>query len=163
MATPKTSRTGKTGTTSKKLHAAAPRATAKKATSYAIPGAAVLGTGILAAAGFLMRDQLGHILLSTARSVVSGGLEARHAAAKELELGRILSHVGLQRRHTPVLGAGLGMLAGVAVGAALAMWLGPKVMHAFARQAPSVEDKNPSVIVRDEPPMDRRVMQDGAA
>jgi hypothetical protein len=175
MATRKTSKTGKT---SKKLHAAPTRAAAKTVTRntagafapYAIPGAAVLGSGILAAAGFVLREQLGHVLLSTARSVVSGSAGARRAAAKELgaaakelELDRLLSHVGLQSRRSPVLGTGLGVIAGIAAGAALAMWLGPMVVRAFDDEKPSVEEKKPASFVSEEPAMERRVIQDGAA
>ena len=157
------------GQAKKKLRAAPTRATAKTATKtveafaaqYAIPGVAVLGSGVLAAAGFLMREQLGHVLLSAARSVVSGGLGARHAAAKELELERLLSHVGLQKRGTSVVGAGLGVLAGIAAGTALAMWLGPMVVQAPADKEPSVEKK--SSFVPEEPAMERRVTLDGAA
>jgi hypothetical protein len=183
MATRKTAKTIETvtkkavGHAKKKLRAAPRRPTAKttktaarnggKKTAgalapYAVPGAAVLGSGVLAAAGFLLREQLGHVLLSAARSVVAGGLGARHAAAKELELGRLLSHVGLQPRRSPVLGAGLGALAGIAAGTALAMWLGPMVRDAMADKEPTVEKKSSS-FVPEEPAMERRVTLDGAA
>jgi hypothetical protein len=164
-----TTATKTVGRAKKKVHAASTRATAKTATKtveafaaqYAVPGAAVLASGVLAAAGFLMRDQLGHALLSAARSVVSGGLGARHAAAKELELERLLAHVGLQKRRTPVLGAGLGVLAGMVAGTALVMWLGPMVRDAMADEGPSAEKK--STFAPEEPAMERRVTLDGAA
>jgi hypothetical protein len=165
-----TRKANKTGTTSKKRSATPTRATAKTATRktveafapYAIPGAAVLGSGILAAAGVMLREQLGHVLLSTARSVVSSSVGARRAAAKELDLDRLLSHVGLQSRRSPALGAGLGVLVGIAAGAALATWLGPMVVQAFAAKEPSAEETKPASFVSEEPPMERRATHNGA-
>ena len=118
------------------------KATAKAANGfaqYALPGAAVLGSGLLATAGILLRDQLGRILVSAARDVISGGVTVGHAASRELELERLLSHVGLQRRRMPVLGAGLGVLAGVVAGSALALWLGPMVRATFRTTGASVD------------------------
>jgi hypothetical protein len=125
------------GEESKDVAGATPvQATAEKAkqlaSDYAIPGAAVLGSGLAAIAGVLLREQLGRILVSAARGIASGGAAARDVAARELELERLLSHVGLQRRRSSVLGVSLGALAGIAAGSALAMWLGPMVREALA-------------------------------
>jgi hypothetical protein len=170
MATNKTKKTIRTvakktaGQSKKTLGALPTRATAKTANGfaqYALPGAAVLGSGLLATAGILLRDQLGRIMVSAARNVASGAVTAGHAGSKELEFERLLSHVGLQRRGMPVLGASLGVLAGVVAGSALAMWLGPMVRAAFRETKPSVERKAPLA-----PPQEqataRRVPFDGA-
>ena len=165
MMTNKTKKTIRTvakktaGQSGKKPGTSPTRATAKTANGfgqYALPGAAVLGSGLLATAGILLRDQLGRIMVSAARNVASGGVMAGHAASKELELERLLSHVGLQRRRMPVLGAGLGVLAGVVAGSALAIWLGPMVRAAFRDTKPSVEQKAP-LAPPQEPATARRV------
>ena len=150
------------GQSKKKLGALPTRATAKTAhgfAQYALPGAAVLGSGMLATAGILLRDQLGRIMGSAARNVASGGVMAAHAASKELELEKLLSHVGLQRRRMPVLGAGLGVLAGVVAGSALAMWLSPMIRAAF-RDTKPVEQKAP-LAPPQEPATAGRVAFDG--
>ena len=170
MTTNKTKKTIRTaakttvGQAKKKLGALPRHSTAKTANGfahYAVPGAALLGSGLLATAGILLRDQLGRSMLSAARNVASGGVVAGHAASRELDLERLLSHVGLQRRRMPVLGAGLGVLAGVVAGTALAMWLGPRVRAAFRGTKPAVE---PTVTFapRQEPAPARRVTLDGA-
>jgi hypothetical protein len=148
MATNKTQKTKKTKKTNRTVaqKSAGERTTAKTANGfaqYALSGAAVLGSGLLATAGILFRDQLGSIMISAARNVMAGGVMAGHAASKELELERLLSHVGLQRRRMPALGAGLGVLAGVVAGSALAMWLGPRVRAALRSTRPSVEQRAP--------------------
>jgi hypothetical protein len=134
------------GQSRKKLGPPPTRATAKTAkgfAQYALPGAAVLGTGLLATAGILLKGQLGRVMVSAARNVASGGVTAGHAASKELELERLLSHVGLQRRRMPMLGAGLGVLAGVVAASALVMWLGPMVRAAFRDTKPPAKQKAP--------------------
>jgi len=145
----------------KALRAAPTRATAKTAkqlaVQYAAPGAAVLGSGIVAAAGILLREELGHILATAARSVMSGGVSARNMATKELDFERLLSHVGLQRRRMPFFGIGVGALAGIAAGSALALWLGPMVQEAL-----TTKPMEPTV-PRPEPVVERSVVtQNGA-
>jgi hypothetical protein len=60
----------------------------------------------------------------------------------------------------PVLGAGLGVLAGVVVGSALAMWLGPVVRAAFRDTKPYVVQKAP-LTPPQEPATAHRVPFDG--
>jgi hypothetical protein len=168
MATRKTPKTSQkiakktVGKAKKALRAAPSRATAKtakqRAVQYAAPGAAVLGSGIVAAAGILLRDELGQILATAARSVMSGGVAARNMASKELDFERLLSHVGLQRRRMPFFGVSVGALAGIAAGSALVLWLGPRVKEALKATKPM----EPTV-PRPEPVVERRVVtQNGA-
>jgi hypothetical protein len=148
-----------TTTTTKTIRTVADE-TANGFARHALLGAAVLGSGLLATAGVLLRDQLGSIVVSAARSVASGGVMMGQAVSKELEIERLLSHVGLQRRRMPVLGTGLVALAGVVAGSALAMWLGPMLGAAFRSTKPSVEQKAP-LAPPQEPATARRVSFDG--
>lgn len=95
---------------------------------YAAPGAALLTTGLLAAAGYALRSQLGGMLTQGARAA---GRTAKliHAVrdeaidtAEKLSLDSVLHLAGLQRTSTwtwvagPAVGAMCGFVAGAGVG-----------------------------------------------
>jgi hypothetical protein len=133
-------------TVARKAKAAVPRAGGRKKTmtKYVAPGVALLGSGLLATAGVVLKSQLERVLRAGIESAVAGGASARHLAADQLDLEKLLAHVGLQRRHTPVRGAGLGALAGAVVGSALTLWLAPLLKQELAaRTRPDSQLKQP--------------------
>ena len=126
--------------------------TAGKATTdfsqYLVPGAALVGSGLLTTAGVLMRKHLGEILASAGRTVLSQGA----AAVAQVDFGALLARIGLQKRHSSFVGPGLGAVAGAVAGAALTLWLAPTLLplikHALA--PPEIVPFTSPKVVRDD-------------
>lgn len=118
---------------------AVPRtAAAKEPTDFAqyvVPGAAILGSGLVTTAGVLLKKQLADFLGHTARATLSQGA----AAMAQLDLGTLLGHVGLQRKQSMLASPIMGAMAGLVVGSALTYWLAPiltpVIKHALAPPA----------------------------
>ena len=130
-----TTRTNKKTITSKRTERATSRARLPKTAAtqttnlsqYLVPGAALLGSGLLTTAGVIMRKHLAEVLGSAARATLSQGA---HAVA-QLDPETLLAHVGLQRKRSSVVGIGLGTVAGLLVGSGLAFWLAPAIKRAM--------------------------------
>jgi len=103
----------------------APRVAAAKEPAalaqYLVPGAAILGSGLLTTAGVLLKNQLTGFLNSAARMTLSQGA----AVLEQLDLGTLLGHVGLQRKQSVLASPIIGAVAGLVVGSALTYWLAP--------------------------------------
>jgi hypothetical protein len=150
-----TTKTNKTTMTPKHraratTHARMPKTAAKETTDFAqylIPGAAILGSGLLTTAGVIMRKHLAEVLGGAARATLSQGA---HAMA-QLDPEMLLAHVGLQRKRSSVVGIGMGTVAGLLVGSGLMLWLAPAIKRAMkpAAEVPSRAD----AVVRQEPAM----------
>jgi hypothetical protein len=106
----------------------------QNATALAIPAAAVLGTGALAAAGFVMREELAELMHTAVETFT---MTSRVGSKKLLGLA------GLQRRPSlfamvlPEIG---GFAAGLASGAVLTMLLAPKSKRAVESAEHFVEN-----------------------
>jgi hypothetical protein len=115
-----------------------PRASAKKArdfSKYLAPGAALLGSGLLTATGIFMKEQLAHFLSGAVQTVRSQGA----SVAGQLDLEKLLAHVGLQKRHGALAGPALAVLAGMVAGSALTVWLLPMIKDAVLPRDTHVE------------------------
>jgi len=95
-----------------------------RASGFVLPSAAVLGTGALAAAGFVMREELAHLM--------HGAIERMTMTTRSvgnISVAKMLALAGMERKRSffsmaiPELG---GLAVGLVSGAALALWLAPK-------------------------------------
>jgi hypothetical protein len=95
------------------------------AARYAVPGAAMLGGALLAAGGILFREQLNMMV----RTAVGAAIDQGVSATRMFEGRKLLAYVGLQPRRPAMAVAwpALGLLAGIAAGSALTIWLAPRV------------------------------------
>jgi hypothetical protein len=95
------------------------------AARYAGPGAAMLGGALLAAGGLVFHKQLN----AMARVAVGTAIHQGVFAAKVFDGRKLLALAGLQQRRPAMAIAwpALGMLAGIAAGSALTIWLAPSV------------------------------------
>jgi len=93
------------------------------AARYAVPGAAMVGGALLAAGGFAFHKQLN----AMARVALGTAIHHGVAAARVFDSRKLLAFAGLQQRRPAMAIAwpALGMLAGIAAGSALTMWLAP--------------------------------------
>jgi len=99
--------------------------TSRGAARYAVPGAAMLGGALLAAGGFVFQKQLN----AMARVAVGTAIHQGVSAARVFDARKLLEFAGLQQRR-PARAIGwpaLGILAGIAAGSALTIWLAPRV------------------------------------
>jgi hypothetical protein len=101
---------------------------------YAVPGATMLGGALLTAGGMLFHKQLNAMV----RIAVGSALHQVVSATNGFDGRKLFAHAGLrlQPRRPPVaLGSlAIGMLAGIAAGSALTIWLAPKVTSSLRPQ-----------------------------
>jgi len=106
---------------------------------YVGPGAALLTTGALATAGYVLREHLADVLANALKTTTSRGSKAVDAArdgvfdavekvADSLSVDALLRRAGLQRTST------LGSIAGPAIGVACGFVAGAALTHLFGRQ-----------------------------
>lgn len=115
--------------------------------SYIAPGAAVLASGALAAAGYIFKEQLGDVMVDVLKVATKQGTKAAYATSKVMDATRdqamdavekisdkvsvdaILRYAGLQRRSTvmSIVGPAIGVTCGVVAGAALTYFFGPQI------------------------------------
>jgi hypothetical protein len=120
-------------------------------TDYAMPGAAVLATGALATAGYMLKAQLAELLGGVVKVAAKNGIKAagavdtaRDQAMNAVErvsdvvsVDALLRYAGLQRRSTfgaialPAIGVGLGFVAG----SALTYFFGPRLLEQIKTEA----------------------------
>ena len=110
------------------------------AARYAGPAAAVLATGLLAAAGYVFKDRLGDIAAEVLKratheaSKVAGATsdlasDARAQAGASLD--RLLELAGLERRKPflSILGPAVGVACGFVAGALLTYFFAPRLLE----------------------------------
>jgi len=109
------------------------------AATYLGPGAALLTTGVVAAAGYVLREQLAGVLSTALKSATVNGSKAVDAArggahdavekmTEALSLDTLLRRAGLQRR------SNWSSISGPAIGAICGFAVGSIVTHLFGRQ-----------------------------
>jgi hypothetical protein len=118
---------------------------------YAVPGATMLGGALLTAGGMLFHKQLNAMV----RIAVGSALHQVVSATNGFDGRKLLAYAGLQlqpRRPTLALGSlAIGVLAGIAAGSALTIWLAPKVTSslrpqgAHAKEEPNTNSVEPMV------------------
>ena len=115
---------------------------------YAVPGAA-LATGMLAVAGYMIRDRVADVLqdlaigaksraasAAVATGKLAGGVgqQAMHAVDKltdQLSFDALLKHAGLARRNTLMsfVAPALGVACGFVAGSVVTYFFGPKLIE----------------------------------
>jgi len=129
---------------------------------YIGPGAAVLATGALAAAGYVVRDHLAEVVLATLKSATKSGIKAATITTKAFEgatdgamnaaervsdtvsMDSLLRYAGLQRR-SPVLSVvspAIGVLCGFIAGSAATYFFGPKLLERFKQEESEHSDES---------------------
>lgn len=126
-----------------RLAALAPSRMPKTMKMLILPGAALIGSGLVATAGVLMREQLERMLRAALKSALAGGVSARKAA-EQLSMEKLLAHVGVPTRRRSAPAMALGAFAGVIAGAAITAWLAPMVKKQLeSRREPAMVSKEP--------------------
>jgi hypothetical protein len=98
---------------------------------FIVPGAAVVGSSVLAATGLILKDQLRRLARAAVKSAVAGGASARDGVARQ--------------RHS-VMGTSLAVFAGLLAGSALMAFLGPLLKDQFeARIGPHGSSEQPAM------------------
>jgi hypothetical protein len=109
-------------------HASTPARAEEKASrtamKYVLPSAVLAGAALVTTAGLLLNKQLAAVLRGASRATLAQGT----SVLAELDLAKLLGHVGLQRRRSALLGPVVGAAAGVLVGAALTFWVAPALV-----------------------------------
>lgn len=124
-------------------------------TNLVAPGAAVLASGALAAAGYAFKEQIGDILVDVLKTATKQGTKAAVVTSKAMDAARdqamdtvekvsdkvsldsFLRYAGLQRRSSvmSVVGPAIGVACGFLAGSALTYFFGPKLLE-------QLKDKN---------------------
>ncbi len=117
-----------------------PRGRRVAASAYAAPGAALLATGVLAAAGYALREKLGAVVTdalkvsareaaTVARATSGYADDARDHARAAVD--RVLHAAGLEQRRpvAAILAPAMGVACGLVAGAVLSYFFAPKLLE----------------------------------
>jgi hypothetical protein len=114
-------------------------------TKYVAPGAAVLASGILAAAGYAFKGEIGDVVIDALKAAAQGGAKARNQSMDVVEklsdlvsLDSLLRHAGLRRRSTflSIAAPAVGVACGFVAGSALTyLFIGQKPVQPLDRES----------------------------
>jgi hypothetical protein len=156
------------------------------ATKLVGPGAALLVTGALTAAGYVLRQQLADVLTSVLKTATTEGAKAVAGTSKvagsarddamdaveritdTISVASLLGHAGLQRRGMwmSIVGPTVGVMCGFVAGAAVTHFFGPQLLElagaSASPEAASARMETPPDAFANSKPAPSAVM-DGAA
>ncbi len=126
-----------------RVAAMVPSRMTKAVRTLVVPGAALIGSGLVATAGVLMREQLERVLRAALKSAAASGASVRKVA-EEIHMERLLARVGLKTKRRSASAVILGAFAGAIAGSAMTVWVAPMVKRQMeSRRAPEMLRKEP--------------------
>lgn len=121
------------------------------ATRYAVPAAAVLATGVLAAAGYAIKDRLGEMVADVLKKATHEASKAAGAtsdlagdarAHARASIDRLLELAGLEHRRPflSILGPAVGVACGFVAGAIVTYFFAPRLLEHLGIHGAPVND-----------------------